>query len=274
MSFFKKKIGIAVVIILLISALSAVVTHFTGENPVANVVRTVMSPFSNGISYISRSISRQINFIWEASAYKEQNEQLEAEITELKKKNKETAIYQEEIERLNSLLELKNSITDYSTVAASVIGYSSNSLYDRIEINKGTLSGVSAGNTVITSDGVVGLVTDAGPNWAMVDTVIAPKNSTGIIVSRTGDVGVIEGDGELCRNLMCKLTFVDKGANIIVGDILETSGTGGIYPPGLNVGTIREISADNMGMLNYAVIEPTVDFSKLHEVLVINGVIQ
>ena len=53
---------------------------------------------------------------------------------------------------------------------------------------------------------------------------------------------------------------------------METSGTGGIYPPGLNVGTIREISADNMGTLNYALVEPKVDFKTLHEVLVINGV--
>ncbi len=274
MSFFKKKIGVAVIAVLIIAAVSSVITHFSGTNPITAVVRTVMSPFTNGAAHISRWIDEQVNFIWEASAYKEQNEQLEAQITELKKKNKEVAVYQEEVERLNTLLELKNSITNYSTVAAVVIGYSSSNQYDRIEINKGVFSGINPGNTVITADGVVGTVTEAGPNWAMVDTVIAPKSSTGIRVSRTDDVGVIEGDSELCREMMCKLTFVDKEANIIVGDILETSGTGGIYPPSLNVGTIREISADSMGMLNYAVVEPTVDFSELHEVLVINGVVQ
>lgn len=274
MSFFKKKIGVAVVVVLIIAAVSSVITHFTQVNPITAVVRTVMSPFSNGASQISRWIDEQVSFIWEASAYKEQNEMLQEQITELRKKNKEVAVYQEQVERLNTLLELKNSITDYSTVAASVIGYSAGRGYDRIEINKGTFSGINPGNTVITADGVVGTVTEAGANWAMVDTIIAPRSSTGIKVSRTDGVGVIEGDSELCREMLCKLTFVDKNANIIVGDILETSGTGGIYPPSLNVGTIREISADSMGTLNYAVVEPTVNFAKLHEVLVINGVVQ
>lgn len=68
------------------------------------------------------------------------------------------------------------------------------------------------------------------------------------------------------------MTFIDKGANIIVGDLLETSGSGGIYPAGILVGAIREINSDNTGMLNYATVEPLVNFSRLYEVLVINGV--
>ena len=272
MSFFKKKAGITVIVVVILAALSVTITHFAGENPVADVVRTVFSPFQNGAAAISGAISRQVTFIREASSYKEQNDQLVNEIIELKKKNKETSVYREENERLNELLQLQNSIQNYSTVAASVIGYSTNHWYDKIEINKGTLSGVDKGNTVIASDGIVGTVTEVGPNWAMIDTIINPESATGILVSRTDDIGVIEGDAEMCYQSLCKLTFVDKGANIIVGDILETSGTGGIYPPGLNVGTIREISADNMGTLNYALVEPKVDFKTLHEVLVINGV--
>lgn len=272
MSFFKKKAGVTVIVVAVIAALLAVITHFTGENPVSNAVRTVFAPFRSGIAAVSGAVSERVDFIREASAYKEQNEQLVNEIIELKKQNKETAVYREENERLNALLELRNSIQGYSTVAASVIGYSSNHWYDSIEINKGTLAGVNTGNTVIAADGIVGTVTDAGPNWAVVNTVINPESATGIAVARTGDIGVIEGDAEMCYDSLCKLTFVDKGANIIVGDILVTSGTGGIYPPDLNVGTIREISADNMGTLNYATVEPMVDFENLREVLVINGV--
>ena len=67
------------------------------------------------------------------------------------------------------------------------------------------------------------------------------------------------------------MTFIDKGSNLIVGDLLETSGAGGVYPAGLNVGAVREISADAMGNLNYAIVEPAVDFSRLYEVLVITG---
>ena len=274
MSFFNKKTGIAVIAVLAIAAGSAVITHFTGSNPIVNTVRTVCAPFINGAAEAAHFFEDQITFVFEAQSYKEENERLETEVAELKKKNKETAAYQEEVDRLNGLLNLQNSTADYSTVAAKVTGYSQNGLYDKIKLNKGTADGINAGNTVISTDGVVGIISETGVNWSVVDTIIAPKNATGIIFSRTGSIGVIEGDGEFCADRLCKLTFVDNNANIIIGDILETAGTSGIYPPGLSVGTIRDISADNMGKVNYATVEPKVDFSKLYEVLVINGVIQ
>lgn len=272
MSSTKKKLAAVAAVVFGAAAVLAVITHFSGSNPVAGAVRTVFSPFGSGIAAVSGAVEKQIDFIREAAAYKEQNDQLVNEVIELKKAGKETAAYREENEELRELLGLKESMQGYSTVAASVIGYSSNHWYDSIEINKGTLAGVNTGNTVISSDGIVGIITEAGPNWAVADTLIHPESAAGVAVARTGNIGVIEGDAELCRNTLCKLTFVDKGANIIVGDILVTSGTGGIYPPGLNVGTIREISADNMGTLNYASVEPMADLRSLRAVLVVNGV--
>ncbi|MDD6483123.1 MAG: rod shape-determining protein MreC [Clostridiales bacterium] len=272
MPFLKKKAKIAVIIVAAVAALGIVTAHFAGQNPVTNVIRTVMSPFQSGFSYIGYKLSRAVNFIWEADTYRAENEELSARLAQLEQQSKETAQYRVENERLSELLDLKNSLSQFETVAASVIGYSKNNWYDKIEINKGTLNGIEKGNPVICSDGIVGLVEEAGPDWAVVSTVINPDSAVGIRVTRTGDVGVAEGDDDLCMNSMCKLTFIDKGVNIIVGDLLETSGAGGIYPAGFIVGTIREISSDNMGILNYAVIEPKADFSRLHEVLVINKI--
>ena len=272
MSFFKKKAGMATAAVIIIAAVIAVFSHFSGNNIIAGAIRTIFAPVQSGVSYISASINKQINFIREAKAYKDQNDALIDEINQLKKQNKEVSIYREENERLLALMELQNSMSNYSTVAAKVIAYSSSSRYDSIEINKGTFSGISKGNTVITDKGIVGMVEEVGPNWALVNTILMPGKATSVDVARTDVIGVIEGDAELCYDALCKLTFIDKGANIIVGDILETSGAGGIYPPGLNVGTIRDISADSMGTLNYATVEPIVDFNHLHEVLVINGV--
>lgn len=274
MSFFNKKTGIAVGAVLAAAALSAVLSHFTGSNPIGNGVRAVCTPFINGASSVVHFFEEQITFVFEAQGYKEENERLSAENMELKKKNKETAAYQEEVDRLNELLGLQASTTDYSTVAARVTGYSQNNMYDRLMLNKGTSDGVNIGNTVISPDGVVGIISEVGANWSWVDTIIAPKNATGIIVSRTGNIGVIEGDADFCSERLCKLTFIDNNASIIVGDILETAGTSGIYPPGLSIGTIRDISADNMGKVNYATVEPKVNFEKLYEVLIINGVKQ
>ena len=250
----------------------AAIAHFGGANPVSMVLRTVFSPFQNGVAYIANKVEDTTEFIREMRSYKDENEKLVSEINELKKQNKDVTNYREENERLREILELQSSMDGYSTVAASVIAYSSNNWYDTIQISKGSLAGVAVGNAVITPDGVVGKVVETGPTWSTVSTILNPDNAMGVKISRTGDVAVVEGDDELYSQSYCKMTFIDKGSNLIVGDLLETSGSGGVYPAGLMVGAIREINSDAMGNLNYATVEPLVDFDKLYEVLVINGI--
>lgn len=251
--------------------LCAAITHFGGANPVSKVLRTVFSPFQNGVAYIVDKVKDNADFIREMSTYKDENNKLVSQINELKRQNRDITNYREENERLKELLDLQASLDGYSTVAASVIAYSSNNWYDTIQISKGSLAGVSVGNAVITPDGVVGKVIETGPTWSIVSTILNPDNAMGVRISRTGDVAVVEGDSELYGKSYCKMTFIDKGSNLINGDLLETSGSGGVYPAGLLVGAVREINSDAMGNLNYATVEPLVDFDKLYEVLVING---
>lgn len=270
-SFFKKK-GVRIASIVTAAVLLCAVTaHFGGGNPVSKVLRTVFSPFQSGAAYITDKVKDTTDFIREMKSYKEENEKLISEINELKKQNRDVTNYREENERLRQMLDLRDSLDGYSAVAASVIAYSSNNRYDTIQISKGSLAGVAVGNAVITPDGVVGKVTETGPTWSIVSTILNPDNAMGVKVSRTGDVAVVEGDSEIYKENYCKMTFIDKGSNLIVGDLLETSGSGGIYPAGLSVGAVREVNSDAMGNLNYATIEPLVDFNKLYELLVING---
>ncbi len=270
-SFFRKK-GVRVAAAVTATVLlCAAIVHFGGSNPVSRVLRTVFSPFQNGVAYLTDKVKDSTDFIREMKSYKEENDKLVGQINELKRQNRDITHYREENERLKEMLDLKTAMSSYSTVAASVIAYSSNNWYDTIEISKGSLAGVSVGNAVITPDGVVGKVVETGPTWAIVSTILNPDNAMGVRISRTGDVAVVEGDSELYSESYCKMTFIDKGSNLINGDLLETSGSGGVYPAGLLVGAVREINSDAMGNLNYATVEPLVDFDKLYDVLVING---
>ncbi|MCC8160153.1 MAG: rod shape-determining protein MreC [Oscillospiraceae bacterium] len=270
-SFFKKK-GVRVAAAVTAAVLiCAAIAHFGGSNPVSALMRTVFSPFQNGVAYLTDKVKDTTDFIREMKSYKDENEKLISEINELKRQNRDVTNYREENERLKELLELGESLDSYSTVAASVIAYSSNGRYDTIQISKGSLAGVAEGNAVITPDGIVGKVIETGPTWSVVSTILNPDNAMGVRVSRTSDVAVVEGNSEMYSQNYCKMTFIDKGSNLIVGDLLETSGSGGVYPAGLSVGVIREINSDAMGNLNYATVEPMVDFDKLYEVLVING---
>ena len=271
-SLFKKKAIAAAAAITAAVLIIAIITHFIGFNPVTSAARIIISPFKSGMSYITGKAHSVVTFLWEMDAYREENERLNIEITELKSENRDIAQFREENERLKDLLELKNSMTNFSTVAAPVIGYSKSNAYDKIEIGRGSASGINVGNTVVTPDGVVGMVTEVGANWAMVTTVLDADNAMGVRITRTGDIAVLEGDRELLQDGYCKMTFINSSVNIIAGDIIETSGSADIYPAGLTVGSVKDINSDSMGQISYATIEPSVDFQHIHEVLVINGI--
>ena len=270
--FFLKKKGIkAVVVAVCFVLLFYFITHFIGANPVSKTIKSVFLPFTRGVSYVSYKVSSFRDFLWEMDAYKKQNDELIKRVNELELQNKSTEQYRNENEKLHRLLELQDSMTEYTSLAAKVVAYSANNWYDTLEIDKGALNGISVGNCVITDAGVVGSVIEVGPNWATVSSVINPDSAIGIRLSRTDSLGLVEGDAAVFGNGLCKLSFLDRNSNVIVGDLLETSGSGGIYPPGLLVGKVKDISSDNTGNLDFATVEPAVDFSKLYAVLVING---
>lgn len=271
MLFLKKRNIKSLIIVGGCVLLLYIFVHFIGANPLSKVVKSVFVPFMNGVSYISYKIDGIKSFLWEADAYRQQNEELTTRIYELESQNKDTEQYRNEIEKLNNLLELQESMSDYTSLAAKVVAYSSNDRFSALEINKGALNGVSVGNCVVSDRGVVGTVVEVGPNWATVSSVLNPESAVGVRASRTGSIGVVEGDASLSKEGLCKLSFLDRNSNLIVGDLLETSGSGGVYPSGLLIGKVKDINSDNTGNLDYATVEPAVDFSRLYAVLVING---
>lgn len=239
------------------------------SNPAAVAVRTVFSPFQKAVAYIGSSVNNFTAFIFEMKGYKAENERLVNEINALKKENRSIEDYKTENDRLTELLGLKEQLSESETVAARVIAKNTSGWCDTLEINKGKKDGLKPEDIVITPDGVVGLITQVGSGWSSVDTIINTEHALGVRVVRTSDIAIVEGDVAFAKDGFCKMNFISRDAGMVVGDILETSGLGGIYPSGLSVGKIREMKSDNTGTLQYAVVEPFVDFDGIHEVLVI-----
>ena len=272
MPFFKKKVAKMVSIILSIVLVLSLISHFV-DNPIGRAIKTVMSPIYNVAYSVITPIRQFSGYVSKASDYEKEIEELKSQLNTLKVENKSRESYIIENRRLKELLDLKDSeMGEYETVTARVISYEPNSWYDTVMLNKGTTSGIERDDIVVTGLGVVGRVTDIGRNWAQVSTVINISNSIGIKLSRTGDVGVVSGDANLAEDKNCRLEYLSNDKNLIKGDILLTSGLGGIYPPDLTVGKVIEIKSDSAGNLDYGIVEPSVDFSSLYEVLVITEV--
>ena len=169
MNFFSKKWRVVLIAAAVRAAAGFAADHFIGFNPISTAVNFVASPVQSGFSYIAHAMEDARDFIWDMRAYKADNKKLESENIELKRANRDSASYREENERLRGLLDLKTSMDgSYTTVAAQVIAYSGDNRCERMEINKGTLSGIAVGNAVITPDGIAsGLRAESRSIFAM-----------------------------------------------------------------------------------------------------------
>lgn len=269
MPFLRNKIIKIITIVIVVCAVLSGMAYF-GNNPVQRAIYAVISPVFNTAYSVITPVRKFFTSIKESDNYEKEIKSLKEQVNALSIENKSREDYINENKRLKELLDLKdNTMEAYNTVTARVVSYEPNSWYDTVMLGKGTKDGISIDNIVITSLGVVGRVTDCGSNWAKVSTIINSSNSVGVKLSRTGDVGVLSGDASLAQDKNAKLEYLSNDKNLIKGDILVTSGLGGVYPADLTVGKIINIKSDSAGNLDYGVVEPSVDFSSLYEVLVI-----
>lgn len=268
MSFLKNRY-LKIVLVLIALFVSLIIFSKIGNNPLQNAVYSILSPVFNASEKVVTPIRKFAHTVKNANSYEEEIEELKKQVNALKIENRSREEYITENRRLKELLALKDGMVNSGTITARVISYEPNSWYDTIMINKGENAGISKDNAVITGLGVVGKVTQVGKNWAKVSTIINISDSVGVKLARTGDIGVVSGDANLAENKQAKLEYMSNDKILINGDILITSGLGGIYPSDLSVGKVTEIHSDSAGNLEYAVVEPSVDFSSLYEVLVI-----
>lgn len=266
---FRKKTALIVGGFLAAAVILGVGGHFS--DALARLCTSAVVPVQKVISRAITPVAKLRDGIAAGSEIREENERLKAENNALKAENRSSEEYIKENERLKELLRLKENMVGESVLAARVISVDFDNFSQTIMINRGSEDGISIDNVVTSAAGVVGRVSDVGSDWARVTTLLSPNNSMGVRVSRTGDVAVCEGEPAAAKKNLLKLCYISGSAQLIEGDIIETSGLGGIYPPGLICGRISEIKKDNSGTVDYAAVEPGVDFSKLYEVLVITS---
>lgn len=268
MRFFKSKIFAAMVSVTAVTLVLAIVSSF-GNNFITNILNTVSSPVQSVFAAVLKPVNEYFTLIDEMEGYKAENDRLIKEITRLKKENRDAESYIAENNRLKNLLDLQQKQINMETVAAEVISRDYEKWYKGISINKGSSDGIKKGDPVMTTDGILGVVDSVGKNWAKIITIFDSRSAVGAKFTRTGDVGVVEGSQELSDLGKCKIEYISGAASVMNGDILVTSGLGEVYPSNLMIGKVSEVKVDAMGKIEYAVVEPAVDFDKVYEVLVI-----
>ncbi|MBQ8541506.1 MAG: rod shape-determining protein MreC [Clostridia bacterium] len=263
---FYIKVAIVSVVILLVMAISTL--SIGRADILSDVTNIVLQPVKKCVSFVYDKTSGVIESFIKAGSYAEENELLKARIAILESDYSDIEAYKAENERLLALLNMKSSMPQLNLQGASVISIESDNWYNVITIDKGIGMGVKVNDVVITAQGLVGTVYEVGTTWAKVREIIDMESSISAVCARTGDRGVIEGDFNLAQSGRCKLNYLPKNANVVIGDRIEISDTGSIYPKGVYIGKIVEIHDDDDGLTLTAIVESEVNFNSLSEVLV------
>jgi len=230
----------------------------------------IVIPIQNLFSEVGGWATDRIDFIKNIKDLEKQNKELLRKVDELTYENRILQQYKKENTRLRDLLELDKKYADYPKVGAEIIGKDPGNWYNVFLIDKGTNDGLETDMVVLSGNGLVGHIIETAPNYSKVLSIIDDRNAVSSKVLRTSDLGVTKGDLALMNEGLCKMEYIDSEADIIKGDEIVTSNLSDIYPPGIVIGTVKEIQVESHGLTKYALIEPVVDFRHLEEVLVIN----
>ena len=226
-------------------------------------VLEVMAPCQRGATWIATKVGkwwenyfRLVGVSRENRLLKEENRQLRAKLQEM-----------EEIkltnQRLQRLLEFREE-QELPALQARVIADDSTSWFRSVMLDKGSSDGVVMGAPVVVAEGVVGRVIRVAPHAARVLLITDASSALSALVQKSRARGVIRGAGGVLT-----LDFALLQNTIAVGDLVITSGQGGVFPKGIPVGTVARVERRNYDMFQTVVVTPNVDFSRLEEVLIL-----
>jgi rod shape-determining protein MreC len=176
-------------------------------------------------------------------------------------------LYQEgylEAQRLRKLLDLRDDY-NYHFISARVIGREQAALSKTILISKGAAHGLKTGMPVIAPPGLIGRLVDVSWHFSKVLLFIDENSNVGAIVQRTRTQGIISGAGP--RGLILK--YISKTQDVKEGDVIVSSGMGGVFPKSLLIGQVSHVDRQDASLFLKINVAPFVDFSKLEEILIL-----
>jgi len=157
---------------------------------------------------------------------------------------------------------------EYSVMTAKVVNSTWHKQKNYLTLNKGATAGLHKDMGVIGSDGIVGVVRAVSPHYASVISVLSPDIKTSVKLRGTGHIGLLYWDTN--DPTTASVIDIPKHARIAVGDTVETSGAGGIYPRGVNVGVVAEVNTPPGSNYHQIIIELTEDMTRSGYVYVVN----
>jgi len=252
--FLARRTDWTVFVVACILSLSLMLLDRSGQARAAWFLQhTLLAPVSTVVGWWDRGVG----LYWD-------NERLRARLTRMQIELDEAIAQRAENNRLRSLLKLAER-HPYELIAARVVGRSLDRLGGSLTIDKGEEDGILANRAVLTPDGLVGRVERTTAHGARVLTLLHRDCAVAARVERSRVDGVVRWDFGEQPTLY--LLYVSSQEDVKVGDRIQTSGLGGIFPAGIRIGTVTRIGLEDNGLMKEITIRPAVNFRSLEELL-------
>lgn len=240
------------------------------SRPFTNIVGYVVVPMQSGINTVGTWISDHAGSLRTMRELQEENKDLAAQVEELTRENERLSDSQQELVNLQELLALKQEYADYHTVGARVISSGGGNWYTTFLVNKGSDDGIKVDMNVLSGNGLVGIVTETGRNYAKIRTIIDDESRVSAKSLKTGDTCVVRGDMQTMQEEgMIRLVYISKDASMMAGEELVTSNISSKYLPGIRIGTASDIVMDSSNLTKSGRVYPVADFQHIEQVLII-----
>lgn len=264
-SSFKVLIITAVVLLGLI-----IYTATAGGSLIASVLGFVSTPMQSVATNLTENATEFLDLDgFSKDELKDLVTALQEENSRLQDKLIDHAQLQQENERLKVQLHISEERPENEMRSAAVIGRDPNDPFSGFSIGIGTLSGVSEGDPVITDKGLVGIVTRAYATTSKVECLLSENVSVAAVSIDRQESGLIGCNITMASSGLLRLDYLPGSTAITEGDIITTSGAGGVYPADLKIGVVESVEKSETNVSKYAVVRPFEDLASVKEVQVI-----
>lgn len=261
-------VGVAVVAVLCI--LSALYSGVTGNpSPVTRIVGFVTTPVQRLATGVSGFFSRGLSYFTDFDALQAENEELRRQLREMEQTVRDAELALEENARLRQQAGQPERMRELTTISAEVIARNPGDWATTLTLDKGSNHGVEEGDLVTTVDGMVGYVSEVQSNYCEITTVVDVEMQCGALITRTRETAIAEGDYDLMADGNLRLSYLTEDASVVIGDTVETSGRGGLFPKGVMIGTVESVLPEANGISYYAVLRPFVDVDSVSSVSIV-----
>ncbi len=234
--------------------------------PAADLIAFVTAPVQKALTGIHRASFGVWTTYLDWKNVRTENRRLRDENHRLRVEALVVTETQQENGRLRRLLDLRARMP-LDTLPGEIIAREWGGWVRSLTVNRGRADDIRRLTAVISPDGLVGRVVEVRPGTSVVQVVTDPASTVGAHVLRTRTPGVVEGEP---RGTV-RFKYMARDGVIAVGDIVVSSGQGGLFPRGVPIGRVRNLDQRTAGLFHHAILEPVVDLVRLDEVLLVTG---